>query len=549
MALVPISQRWTRQPPGGLDVAHPLLRDLLQGVIAGATRNATDTYRYTSVTAPTGRTVIGEALEYGGSSARAAAPTVADASPWTVLSYGVRRSSAGFSSVSTVAEAPGSATVDRSLGINAAGTVQAAIYDDRNRIVTTTAAVGVDVPCLVAAVATGSAIRAYGAGELASLSASNAGFAAYSTPELVLGYGQMTSSTQGSYWSAAYTLQLRRALSLDELVEWERRPWQIFAPRRILIPIGAASGSTVTTVSSLSAAIQAARSATASLGGAVSAPASAQASIAAAVASAGSAQTGLTAAVSAATSRVAQIQAAVQAAGQRTTSLDAALQLARSATTALGMAVQAQASATATISAQVQANGQASASLDAYVQAGNTASVALAAAVLRQALGATSAVDAAISVPSLLSTSMNGALQVARTAAAVIDAALVAAQSASIGVSAQVQAGTSVSLGLDAAIRAARTSTASLQAALSVSLSTNLALGTAVLVQATLGALLSGALSERRTALASLSAYVDDPATYTGSLDIVALQSIVTQLVSRTSQPRQSVAGDSPIGE
>lgn len=239
------SQRWGRQPPVQLDRQHPLLRDLLQGVVAGPLRDATDAYRFTSCTAVRAASVLGDVIEYTGSGGRATAPTIADSSPWTMVSYGVRRSSAGFSSVATVAESPGNATVDRSIGVNAVGTVQAALYDGSNRIVTTTATIPVDEPRLVAAVATGSAVRAYAGGELASTTATNSGYTAYSTPELVLGYGQMTNSTAASFWSAAYTLLIRRALSLDELMAWEREPWAIFAPRRIFVPTASAGGPSI----------------------------------------------------------------------------------------------------------------------------------------------------------------------------------------------------------------------------------------------------------------------------------------------------------------
>lgn len=159
-------------------------------------------------------------------------PTVADAEPWTIISYGHTRSAAAGSSIATVAESPGSATVDRSLLVNAAGTVQASLYDGSNRNAISTETVTLGEPTFIAAVAAGATLGAFVKSTLTTVVSTTPGYTAYSTPELVIGYGVMTSSAQTSHWSAAYTLLIRGALSLAELLELEGDPLSIVEPPR-----------------------------------------------------------------------------------------------------------------------------------------------------------------------------------------------------------------------------------------------------------------------------------------------------------------------------
>lgn len=243
----------TTQPQGevGLDPDHWLTPWVRQGVLAGPVRNATRDGRYTTATAlqkgVTGQP--GVAIDFTGSGGYVAAPSVADSSAWTMISFGVLRAGATVSAVATMAEAPGNSTIDRSLYIGSGGQVGAAVFDGSSRIATTTAAMAVGKPAFIAAVATSSTIGAFFSGELTTAVSTSTGFTGYSTPEFVLGYGYMSGSTQGSNWSAYYTLLIRRALTLAELRELEENPWAILAPDVVEWMLSAGGSSTNLTVS------------------------------------------------------------------------------------------------------------------------------------------------------------------------------------------------------------------------------------------------------------------------------------------------------------
>lgn len=220
----------------GIDSSHWLWPLVRQGVIAGPTRDATIHNRLTTATALPEVVQIGAAVRLTGSGGYVTAPSVADSTPWTMLSFGVLRAGAVVSAVATMAEAPGNSTVDRSLYIGSGGQISGAVFDGSSRIATTSGSMAIGKPTLIAAVATSSTIGAYLAGELTTAASTSTGFTGYTSPEWVLGYGYMSGATQASNWSAFYSLLIRRALTLRDLIELDANPWAIFQPTRIWIP-------------------------------------------------------------------------------------------------------------------------------------------------------------------------------------------------------------------------------------------------------------------------------------------------------------------------
>lgn len=284
----------------------------------------------------------------------------------------------------------------------------------------------------------------------------------------------------------------------------------VFGTLLVEVPESAGgSGSTITATTSLSAAVQLARSLTAGLSAGIQTTPSAGASVQAAVQASRSAQAQLDAAVQRAQAATASLGAAVQFAGSHSASLAAAVQLARSATAALGLAVQAQGAHTASLSAQVQADHQAAVALSAQVQAGSTVSVAIAAAVLHQAL-ATAGVDLAVQAQGAQTAALTAALQVARNAAAAVQAAVQIGRSAGAAINAQVQGGSMQSAALDAALLSLASAGAAVQVAVATAGQASLGLGAAVALQRSVAAALDAAVLHRRQLGAGLSAYIAD---------------------------------------
>jgi hypothetical protein len=268
-----------------------------------------------------------------------------------------------------------------------------------------------------------------------------------------------------------------------------------------------------TETTTVSLAIQAARSASASMGLAVQAPQSSTTSIDLAVRAARSAAADLTTAVQKAGAASALVQLAVQASSQQTTganlvvqqaqsaaagldlavqqaqtasagvgmavqggqsavaSLSAAVQLARSASASLALAVQEARSASASVSLQVQAPSQQTVGVDLMVQADASASLGASVAVL---IARTLAVPASIAVQTPLaqavaasvavqagkqaSTGVSLLVQGGFEASAGVDMAVQQAASASAGVGVAVQLGQIASAGAQMAVQEARSS-------------------------------------------------------------------------------------------
>lgn len=304
-----------------------------------------------------------------------------------------------------------------------------------------------------------------------------------------------------------------RWLHDGEVEELADDPGALYEPQSIWVP-PAGGAVTNTLTASLSAAVQAARSATASVAAAVQTSQTATASAAAAVQAANTATASVATAVQADRTSTASVAAAVQAAHSATATLDAAVQRGQTATASIAAAVQAAHSATASAAAAVQASQSATASLSAYVQAGSTVTASLSAAV-QAAHTAQASIAAAVQAPRTAQASLAAAVAQAGSVSASLAAGVQEARSASASLSAQVQAGTTVVALLSAAILEARAASASIAAAVAVARTASASLSTAIAVQRSLTALFQSAVEVRRTASASLAAYISTPGDHT----------------------------------
>lgn len=283
---------------------------------------------------------------------------------------------------------------------------------------------------------------------------------------------------------------------------------ELFAPQveEVFEPIG--GGATpITVTSSLSAAVQVARTATASIAAAVQAAQTASASASVAVQTERTETASASAAVQASHTSTTSVATAVQAARSATASVAAAVQDAKTASASIAAALQLARTATSSAAAAVQDSHTATASITAYVQAGNSAVASLSAAV-QAARTASASIAGAIQTDRSASASLAAAIATARTASASLAAGIQAARSASASISAQVQAGTTVVAQINAAIQQAVTAQASIAAAVSIARTASASLATAVAVQQALTAMFQTAVQRGRTATASLAAYV-----------------------------------------
>lgn len=289
----------------------------------------------------------------------------------------------------------------------------------------------------------------------------------------------------------------------------------IYKPRRIWVPVSA-GGTPKSITASLSAAVQAGRTATASIAAAVQAGRTATASAAAAVQAGRTATASAAAAVQDARTSTASVATAIRDARTATASVAAAVQRGQTATASIAAAVQAAHTATASAAAAVQAPQTATASLTTYVQAGQTVSASLSAAV-QVARAAQASIAAAVQTPRSAQASIATAVAQASTVTASLAAGIREARSASASISAQIQAGTTVVAQIQAAIREARAATASIAAAVAVARTASASLSTAVAVQRSLFALFQGAVQVGRTVGASVAAYISTPGSHTVS--------------------------------
>lgn len=268
-----------------------------------------------------------------------------------------------------------------------------------------------------------------------------------------------------------------------------------FYLRRELFPD--AGTTTVTATLSLSAAVQAGRTAATSIGAGVQDARSATSSFNAAVQQVNTAAASINAAVQLALSAAASIQAAVQAPQSAATSLQAAVQAGMSATAAIQAAVSTARSATAAIEAYVQAPTELTATLDTMVQVLNSASSALQAAVL-EARTASTTVDVAVQRPLSATAALEAAVRYARSADASISAAIASSVAASAGVQTAVRQAFSAVVAVEAAVQHARSAVVAIQSAVSVERLASLALDAMVETPALVGALLDVYVTEGR---------------------------------------------------
>lgn len=364
--------------------------------------------------------------------------------------------------------------------------------------------------------------------------------------------GSLSGTSTNTDYNVLCAWGVQGAVTAKARKDFYDNPWHIFQPpARKLWLMGAAGGSAITATTSLSAAIQIARSATAGMNVAVQAGSSATAvvnaavqqartasvSLAAAVQEARSTTTSLNAAVQAATSTGASVNTAVQAPASASASLNTAVQQARSATPSVDAAVQAQGTAAASVNAAVQAGQGASsavdvaiqqaraatASINTAVQASQTAAASIDAAV--QAVGSATvglntyvqsdgaigvSLNAAIQAQQQASAGLNLAVQLARSAASALDVVVALAQTASVSLNAYIQAPSEVTTALNAAIQDARSATISVNAAVQVQRTAQVSLSAALAVGQMLTAAVDVAVRAARSRSASLSAYIFD---------------------------------------
>jgi hypothetical protein len=220
----------------------------------------------------------------------------------------------------------------------------------------------------------------------------------------------------------------------------------------ISVIAGGGGGTPVTSITSLSIAVQLAQSAAASVGVAVQAPQLATTSVGLAVRAAQTAATSLSAAVQQAKAANALVQVAVQAPQSASTSVATAVQLVRTAAANLDLAIQQAQALGMGVSLQVQADYAAATSVSLQVQAGAELSAAVAIAVqeLRQA---SASVDLQIQEGASQSLALQAAVQFAADASAAISMAVAELRLAGVGLAAAVSLSRTLGAAVDAYVR------------------------------------------------------------------------------------------------
>lgn len=240
---------WKSQPPAaaGLNPSHWLTPLVMGGSLANPSRDPCTFKRRTTSSAGTEAVPGGVADKLTGSAGCISTPTVLNSGGWTTISYGVLRA-ANASAIGTVAQYPGASTYDRSLWLGTDQIPRAYLYSSAAYTVTATPAVSLWKPTFVAAYATSSEFGVFVNGQLATISVPGSGYTGYAAQEFVIGYGggqsgvSGGSSTLSSDWSSFYTLHLTKSLTLAQLIDLEKNPWAIFAPRRVVLPMNVIAG-------------------------------------------------------------------------------------------------------------------------------------------------------------------------------------------------------------------------------------------------------------------------------------------------------------------
>jgi len=250
--MIPPSGKWFVQPPpwAVLDFDNPILKDV-QHVASGAAplRNRgkyNDTFR-TSATPPVPvRQPTGISYNLTGSTgylATNAGGWVNARTDWTAYVFGVPRSvTSNNGAIATMAETPGSTVRDRSLYITSTSKFVGNAYDTNNRSITSTSSLVVDAPFSGAIRATSTQLSLFinGVSDATPVTLTAAGYGAYASPELIIGYGRVGgtgTNTAPSEFDLSLLVWWSRALTDAEILSLHEFPWQVFkSPKRIFVP-------------------------------------------------------------------------------------------------------------------------------------------------------------------------------------------------------------------------------------------------------------------------------------------------------------------------
>ena len=261
--MLPPPGKWLVQPPpwAALDFDNPILKDV-QHVASGAAplRNRgkyNDTFR-TSATPPVPvRQPTGISYNLTGSTgylATNAGGWVNARTDWTAYVFGVPRSvTSSNGAIATMAETPGSTVRDRSLYISSTSKFVGNAYDTNNRSITSTSSLVVDAPFSGAIRATSTQLSLFinGVSDATPVTLTAAGYGAYVSPELIVGYGRVGgtgTNTAPSEFDLSLLIWWSRALTDAEILSLHQNPWQVFkTPRRTIVPESAAVAYTLDT--------------------------------------------------------------------------------------------------------------------------------------------------------------------------------------------------------------------------------------------------------------------------------------------------------------
>ena len=134
-------------------------------------------------------------------------------------------------SIATTAETPGNATRDRSLSVTDTNKFTAYVYNGAAQILTGTTTIALNTQYHVAVTVGSAGFRLYVNGVLEDSDAAvTTAYTGYTTPELVLGYGDQASVTRASSGYVFMFNDWTVALSDAEIAERANDPYQILIP-------------------------------------------------------------------------------------------------------------------------------------------------------------------------------------------------------------------------------------------------------------------------------------------------------------------------------
>ncbi len=149
----------------------------------------------------------------------------------------------GQQAISIIAEAPGSSTTDRSLGVDPSSKLRSYIYDGAARTLTGTTTL-IAGRVYHAAVTVSDSLMTLHLDGVAqgSLGISNAGYQGYSTPELVFGYGENNDGAIGASGTIFWSIEYNRALTEEEVRHRYLNQMEMFRLADELPRVGVAGG-------------------------------------------------------------------------------------------------------------------------------------------------------------------------------------------------------------------------------------------------------------------------------------------------------------------